>query len=48
MRKPGVLVVLIAVIAGLRYSAFDQQEYLNLGNGGCAAYDPASFQTFRR
>ena len=28
-----------------RYSAFDQQEYLNFGSGGCAAYDPASFQT---
>ena len=27
-----------------RYAAFDQQEYLNLGSGGCAAYDPASFQ----
>jgi len=29
-----------------RYTNFDKSEYLNLGAGGCAAYDPASFQTF--
>jgi para-nitrobenzyl esterase len=29
-----------------RYGAFDQNEYLNLGAGGCAAYDPESFRTF--
>jgi para-nitrobenzyl esterase len=29
-----------------RYADFDQQEYLNLGAGGCAAYDPESFRSF--